>query len=347
MSSRTGSRLLIDARPHGPRGPLAAERILGRSVLERLLDLASAAIDPGEPIQVHAREEDHRQLRLLAAHPHPGGVIFVSGAPPSGVVVLESSRIYDPKRLSRRLGRGQSPDMAVIWRLDRPETLAAAEDELRRRATYQPLGSYWAFPLADWLTARLVSTRVRPTLLTLIAAFLMLGGAALVAMESSTHLAIAGMLALALVLDTADGRLARLQGTASAFGRWLDQVLDELADLTLHAAIAWAAFRAHGEHGWLLLGILYASGKYLFLTQSLLGEELEASLSRSAQPDQDAGPASLPARMIRLAGHADVRWHLWIVLSALGRLELALLAYALYFPARAMAGMVRKGVRHG
>ena len=77
------------------------------------------------------------------------------------------------------------------------------------------------------------------------------------------------------MLDTADGRLARLQGTSSAFGRWLDQVLDELADMVLHAAIAWAAFCRDGQPGWLLLGILYASSKYLFQVQSLLGEELE------------------------------------------------------------------------
>ncbi len=356
MASRE-ARLLIDARPHGPHGPLAAERILGQSVLERLLDLAAAAVDPSQPIQVHARPEDERRLRGLAGHPHPGGVIFVSGAPASDAAVLESDRIYDPRRLRRGLKKGKSPDAAVIWRLDRPETLAAAEDELRRRSTYQPLGSYWAFPLADRISAGLAATRVRPTALTLMAAALMLGAALMVGIGATgvaAQAAVAGMLALALVLDTADGRLARLQGTASAFGRWLDQVLDELADLALHAAIAWTAFVSHGSPWWLVLGILYASGKYLFLIQSLLGDELEASVAqgvgaqRSLQPvgplSRSAGPLG---RLARLAGHADVRWHLWIVLAAWGRLEVALVAYALYFPTRALAGMVRKGARHG
>ena len=91
------------------------------------------------------------------------------------------------------------------------------------------------------------------------------------------RIAVALSLALALVLDTADGRLARLQGTSSAFGRWLDQVLDELADMALHAAIAWAAFNRDGRPIWLVLGIIYASGKYLFVVQSLLGDELEGS----------------------------------------------------------------------
>ena len=49
---------------------------------------------------------------------------------------------------------------------------------------------------------------------------------------------------------------------------------------------------------------------------------------------------------MRLIGHADVRWHLWIVLALAGRLDVALAAYAGYFPARAFAGAVRKGVRY-
>jgi hypothetical protein len=46
-------------------------------------------------------------------------------------------------------------------------------------------------------------------------------------------------------------------------------------------------------------------------------------------------------------GHADVRWHLWIVLAALGRLDAALVAYAVYYPARSLAGAFRKAARHG
>src|SRR6266436_9101612 len=71
----------------------------------------------------------------------------------------------------------------------------------------------------------------------------------------------AAALALALVLDTADGHLARLQGTASEFGRWLDALLDELSDMALHAAIAWAAFARDRVPLWLILGMLYGMGK--------------------------------------------------------------------------------------
>jgi hypothetical protein len=60
-----------------------------------------------------------------------------------------------------------------------------------------------------------------------------------------------------------------------------------------------------------------------------------------------AQAGSLPHKVVRLAAHADVRWHLWIVLAALGRLDWALAAYAVYFPARALAGALRKAARHG
>jgi phosphatidylglycerophosphate synthase len=177
-------------------------------------------------------------------------------------------------------------------------------------------------------------------------------GVAVGATGPAACVAIALAMAIALVLDTADGRLARLQGTGSAFGRWLDEFLDEMVDMALHAAIAWSAFARDGRPVWLLLGIAYASGKYLFRVQSSLGEELEG---RSNAPHLTVPSPMLAARartrgiagLVRLLGHADLRWHLWIVLAAIGRLEIALAAYAIYFPTRTLAGAIRKGWRHG
>ena len=243
----------------------------------------------------------------------------------------------------------------MLWRLDRPEALRSADEELTRRLTYQPLGKYWAFPLAERLAERLRPTRVRPNAVTVASAALMLAAAAGVAAGGSGPAAAAGIalaMAIALVLDTADGRLARLQGTSSAFGRWLDEFLDEMVDLALHAAIAWAAYARDGRPVWLLLGIAYVSGKYLFRVQSSLGDELQ--LRGATGPGPHVSFGSGPIRrdhglvgFIRLLGHADLRWHLWIVLAAFGRLDIALAAYAIYFPVRTFAGAIRKGWRHG
>jgi phosphatidylglycerophosphate synthase len=357
MSSRS-VRVVIDARPRGPRGLLAAEVILGRSMLRHVIDLAADVAGAREPITVYAPEQEHRELRGLAGRGLADNVHFATGPPRADAAVLRTDRFYDKRRLARSLRSGRSPETAVLWRLDRTELLLSADEELTRRISYQPLGKYWAFPLARWLAETLRCTAVRPNHLTLAAAALMLVAAGLVAAGPpgwARSAAVAVALALALVFDTTDGRLARLQGTASTFGRWLDQILDEFADLALHAAIAWAAYIATGRAYWLAIGILYASGKYLFLVQSLLGEELEregggdrpppARLARNAIGER-TGTTGWLANGVRLIGHADIRWHLWILLAMAGRLDGALLAYACYFPARGLAGAARKAVRY-
>jgi phosphatidylglycerophosphate synthase len=355
--------LVIDARPRGPTGPLATEVLLGRSLLGRLLEQALSVAPPNQPIAVHAREEEHGLLRGLLSEWAPGRAVLATGPPQAGAAVLRTDRLYDIGRLRWAVRRGRDLETAVIWRLDRRRSLSTAEEELKRRLTYQPLGRFWAFGLAERLAESLEPTAVRPNGLTLAAAALMLAAAAMVAFAGSgpALAALASLaLALALVLDTADGRLARLQGTSSAFGRWLDQVLDELADMALHAAIAWSAFSLTGQAWWLVLGIVYASGKYMFMIESLAGESLEGANNpeRLALPHLKSSLAgrrrsSLGMRIIRqlrrlsgLAGHADVRWHLWIVLAAVGRLDVALVAYSIYFPLRALAGGLRKGVAY-
>ena len=240
----------------------------GRPVLAHLLDLAESLEEGPGPVVVHARLEEHRRLRDLVADRPPGRVEFATGPPSEDAAILRTDRLYDPARLRRAVRRGRDPESAVIWRLDRPQGLAGAEDELRRRQSYQPLGRYWALGPARGLARLLCPTRVRPNALTLASAALVLGAAVAVALGldgAGAHLASAAALALALVLDTADGHLARLQGTASEFGRWLDAYLDELGDMALHAAIAWSAFARDGRTAWLVLGMLYAMGKYVFV----------------------------------------------------------------------------------
>jgi phosphatidylglycerophosphate synthase len=358
MSARA-VHLVIDARPRGPHRLLAAEVVLGKTLLGHLFDLVTANAHASEPIVVHARADEHESLRALTAAASQPHVVFVNGPPRADAVVLRTDRLYDPVRLKRSLRRGLSPESAVAWRLDRPESLSTAEDELSRRLTYQPLGKYWAFPLAKRLADLFCPTSIRPNAVTIASGVLMMGAATLVAAgldDSLGRSVVALALATALVLDTADGRLARLQGTCSAFGQWLDQVVDELADLALHAAIAWTAFRSHGSPLWLVVGIVYASCKYLFLVQSLLGNELEKGEKPHTNFTRAAGLRSESAtgqpmvdrvaEMVRLLGHADLRWHLWIVLALLGRLDVALAAYALYFALRSLAGLIRKGVRY-
>ncbi len=368
--SSPAPHLVIDARPRGPRGLLATEILLGRPVLSHLVEQAIAVGSACSPIAVHARDDEHELLQGLMADHISNRVILLPGPPRSGAAVMRTDRLYDLRRLRRAVRSGADPETAVIWRLDRARSLSSAEEELTRRLTYQPLGRFWAFSLAEKLAAALEPTGVRPNHLTLAAAALMLTAAAIVGGAAAGYtpsIATAASLAAALVLDTADGRLARLQGTSSVFGRWLDQVLDELADVALHTAIAWSVFQSSRQPYWLALGMLYLGGKYVFMIESVPGLEIEGQtkmegrtkVRRVPSPRHDLGqarPAPLPAllaavakvprKVIIAAGHADLRWHLWIALALLGRLDLALAVYAVYFPLRAIGGVVTKAVAH-
>jgi phosphatidylglycerophosphate synthase len=318
--------------------------VLGRPVLDHLIELARGC--GASTVAVHARFDEHASLRASLSATHVASVQLVTGPPPENALILRSDRLYDPSRLRQAVRRGRDPETAVIWRLDRPRGLDGAGDEMLRRRSYQPIGRFWALAPARALAQRLAPTTIRPNAVTLASGALMLICAAVVALGGSSPAArgiTAALLGLALVLDTADGHLARLQGTASDFGRWLDAQLDELGDMALHAAIAWSAFARTGQPGWLVLGMGYAMGKYLFITGAMSGESPSAGTIAVADPRPPSGLRALAV----LAGHADVRWHLWIVLAACGRLDLALITYAAYFPLRAIAGAARKAVRHG
>lgn len=346
--------LVIDARPRGPHGPLAGEFVQGRCVLGHLLDMARTIDDA--TVVIHARLEEHPRLGDLLSNRSAAQYVFATGPPPENAKILRTDRLYDRQRLQRALRKGKDPESAVLWRLDQPHGLSGAEAELTRRQSYQPLGRYWALLPARMLARLLRPTRIRPNAITLASASLVVGASLAVAFLRPALwacLAEALALALALVLDTCDGHLARIQGTASELGRWLDVTLDELGDMVLHTAVAWSAFVRDGHPGWLLLGMLYGMGKYLFVVTTAEGPTVDTQGS-ARSPHSTGATNSVPATLrpsrlkswVRLTGHADIRWHLWIALAAIGRLDFALMIYAVYFPVRALGSALGKVVRH-
>ncbi len=337
--------IAIDARPRGPSGLLAAEPVLGRPVLAHLIELAAGL--NADRVAVYARQDDHARLGAIVRDLDPPIPIALAiGPPPADQVVLRTDRLYDLGRLGRAIRRGRDPEAGVVWRLDRPHALAGADDELIRRRSFQPIGRYWARGPACWLAARLAPTAIRPNHLTIASALVVLASACLIASTNVHPIArglAAAMLALGLVLDTADGHLARLQGTASRYGRWLDGWLDEVGDLALHAAIAWAASDAGRRPLWLAIGMAYPAGKYLFVVGASAWEATRPATNPASRAIRIADRPGPLRQLVELFGHADIRWHAWIALAACGLLRWELIFFSLYYPARAAAGLLRRG----
>ena len=72
---------------------------------------------------------------------------------------------------------------------------------------------------------------------------------------------IAGLLAqLSSIVDGADGSLARLKGMTSAFGGFLDAVLDRYADILIVLGLTWWSFYNESYPGIWLVGFLAIAG---------------------------------------------------------------------------------------
>jgi N-acetylglucosaminyl-diphospho-decaprenol L-rhamnosyltransferase len=210
----------------------------------------------------------------------------------------------------------------------------------RLRDRRHPISRWYLLPLADWMARRLAQRSIRPWHVTLTGA----GIAVLAALCLGLGL---GTIAAALVLavwfcDRLDGKLARRQQRETRWGAWLDANLDELTDLGLHGALAWAAATAaQSSLPWALF-TAFLFGKYLFV-YGLASDEPTTASGHGARNDdtshvyQPAAKQTWLRWLYHLPGNADVRMHLLALLVAAGWWTAELLLVAVYFNARWIA----------
>ncbi len=132
--------------------------------------------------------------------------------------------------------------------------------EIRER-TYKARDAWWTVWLVDPLASRLVWLVapwrwVTPNRVT-VAAFLVGVGSAVSFWRHDWAWLLLGALLyhLSFVLDCIDGKIARLNGTGSVFGAWLDYVFDRLRVLACAIGLFGGAFHATHEFRYLWLGL--------------------------------------------------------------------------------------------
>jgi phosphatidylglycerophosphate synthase len=222
------------------------------------------------------------------------------------------------------------------------------------RSQGYPISRWYLRPLAGRLAGVLAPSRVRPVHVTLCGLLLSMAAVATLAARPALAPLAAGLVLAGWFCDRLDGQLARRQGTVTRWGGWLDGNVDELADLALQSAAAWAA--AGGQAGSLPLFLLAAflGGKYLLVYGLNLEEHLRSN--DSPQPPQRHATHSLEAysgwpRWLRtvwhLPGNADVRLHLLVVALLSGWLTAELAVVAVYYNLRWIAGYVLVARRLG
>ena len=145
-------------------------------------------------------------------------------------------------------------------------------------------------------------TRASPDHLTAASFVAFLAGAALlVTVEPGVAMAVVAMLLLQLgfALDSADGQLARLRGTGSPAGEWLDHVVDAARHLLIHLAVLIGLHRfTDVPEAVLLVPLGFALVASVRFFAQILAEQL-------ARRDPVAGPDAVPRLGVWIQAPAD------------------------------------------
>ena len=177
--------------------------------------------------------------------------------------------------------------------------------EIRSR-TYKSRDAWWTVWLVDPLASRLVRLVApwpwaTPNRLTSLA-FLIGAGAAYCYWRAGYPWLLAGaaLFHLSFVLDCMDGKIARLNGTGSVFGSWLDYVLDRLRVLVCAVALFAGQYRETGSFVYVwLAGLVIFLDMFRYLNALQMGKVkaemrqiLEGAYAEETAEELPAGAAA-------------------------------------------------------
>lgn len=162
------------------------------------------------------------------------------------------------------------------------------------RATYKRRDAWWTVLLVDPLASRLVRLTaavpwITPTRLTVVAFLLGLAAAGSFLQATTGWLLVgAALYHLGFVLDCMDGKIARLRGTGSMLGSWLDFLLDRVRVFVCVVALFGGMRQRTGEPVYLLAASVAI---FLALFIYLNGAETNKAWRRMVPPSPAGGPA--------------------------------------------------------
>ncbi|GAA4892819.1 CDP-alcohol phosphatidyltransferase family protein [Streptomonospora salina] len=170
-----------------------------------------------------------------------------------------------------------------------------------RERTYKRRDAWWTVFLVDPLAARLVvwtanRTSVTPNQITAGAGVLGAGSAVCFALGTWPWLVAGALLFhLSFVLDCMDGKIARLKGTGSVFGSWVDFVFDRIRFFGCMLALLIGQWALTGDVLFLLLApvvtfldlLRYLNGAQVGKTRQTMRTRLRAAAEGRAQPAEE------------------------------------------------------------
>jgi CDP-L-myo-inositol myo-inositolphosphotransferase len=178
-----------------------------------------------------------------------------NGTLTGGVERLSSER----KIGAVRMGEGKWFD------IDSPEILSFAKrallSDLPKPREDGYISRYINRRVSIPISERLVSSPLTPSHLTLLTFLMCLVGATLFGLGGYLNAVAAGIIIqLSSILDGCDGEIARLKLQSSAYGAWLDTVLDRYADIAIVLGVTYQHWSGNPSPWVWVMGIMAALG---------------------------------------------------------------------------------------
>lgn len=191
-------------------------------------------------------------------------------------------------------------------------------DEVRR-ITQKKRDAWWtvilvdpvATPLVRWTAMR---TRITPNQITWGAFLLGLVSAAFFAMGDWQWL-VAGAVVyhFSFILDCMDGKVARLTGTGSVFGAWLDFVFDRIRVMACAVALMGGQFHRTGDafYIWAAVAVValdtlrYINGLEIFKIRHTMRKQIKVRM-RAARRAENEAELAFMEDLLRANPEADI-----------------------------------------
>ncbi|MFI0861668.1 CDP-alcohol phosphatidyltransferase family protein [Streptomyces smyrnaeus] len=187
-----------------------------------------------------------------------------------------------------------------------------------RRITQKKRDAWWTVLLVDPVATPLVRltarTRITPNQITWGALLLGLGSAACFAMGDWRWL-VAGAVVyhLSFILDCMDGKTARLTGTGSVFGAWLDYIFDRVRVMFCAVALMAGQYQRTEDirYVWLAAAVIFLDGlRYInsleiFKTRHTMRKQIKGRI-RAARRAENQVELAFMEDLLRDNPEADV-----------------------------------------
>ncbi|MGW7072046.1 CDP-alcohol phosphatidyltransferase family protein [Streptomyces sp. NPDC054855] len=191
-------------------------------------------------------------------------------------------------------------------------------DEVRR-ITQKKRDAWWtvilvdpvATPLVRWTAMR---TRITPNQITWGAFLLGLVSAAFFAMGDWQWLVVGAVVYhFSFILDCMDGKVARLTGTGSVFGAWLDFVFDRIRVMACAVALMGGQFHRTGDafYIWAAVAVValdtlrYINGLEIFKIRHTMRKQIKVRM-RAARRAENEAELAFMEDLLRENPEADI-----------------------------------------